>query len=243
MTKTKRGRKAAAMPTLDAEAATGPPDREPGQLAATIAQLFAASRAAAAPQDKRQVHVLSSGLQLTINTAQGDVIGLSRKGSVSDMQEAATVAAEAGWLYYSTEWFTRTEGGQEVRYLVLRPDRPPEPEDAPWEDPPVGTPRGRAAAGKKEDADVDVDRDPPDEEIRALLDHPGPWQDGCLTLRGPPGSRDAYLRAARRCQLRDMLKWVRQKYPGELAAWQVHRQRQQRTQALREGVARELDQP
>jgi hypothetical protein len=87
-----------------------------GQLAATLASLFQASRTDGKPRSQ----TLSSGLTLTI--------ALSRKGGVSDMHEARVVAREAGWITYDAAW----EQPGQVRYLTLRPSVPePEPEETP----------------------------------------------------------------------------------------------------------------
>lgn len=122
-----------------------------GQLAATLASLFQASRTDGRPRSQ----TLSSGLTVTVGTRDGDVIALSRRGGVSDMHEAQIVAREAGWITYDAAW----EQPGQVRYLTLRPSVPepdPEPEDTP-------------------DAPAD------DAIRALLLDRAAPWRQGSFT--------------------------------------------------------------
>ena len=178
-----------------------------GQLAAVISNLFADSRRDGQPH----AHVCGHGLQLTIGTAKGDVIVLSRKDGEPGVEEARTTAAQAGWAQYSTEW--RVVQG--LRSLLIRPDHTA-PEDVPAPPP--------------------LDPDPPDEVIRALLDAPGPWREASLSLRDPAEGRRQVLANFRRFQLRDFLAWARQHWPDRVARTLLDHQLAQDRARLREAI-------
>lgn len=146
-----------------------------GQLAAVLSGLFRASRQSGEPQ----VHVLSHGLQLTVGTAKGDVIGLSRKAGEPSPEEAHVTAAHAGWREYASEW--RTVRG--VRMLLIRPH--------------TEAPAGPAP-----------DTDPPDARIRELLlDPSAPWWHASLSpwMRE---LRAAAVQAMTRDELRTEYAWL-----------------------------------
>ena len=98
---------------------------------------------------RQRSHTLAHGLQVTIRTADGEFIAISRKEGPPDMTEAQVVARDAGWTWFSADW--QTIAGR--RYIVIRPETPTgEPEPEP------------------------EDLDPPSPEIIALLTDPdAPW--------------------------------------------------------------------
>ncbi|RJF74433.1 hypothetical protein D3875_03920 [Deinococcus cavernae] len=167
------------------------------QLAATIATLFAETRRTAQPATK----TLSSGLIVTCSVRFGEVIALTRKDGQSDMHEAATVARDAGWPHFTTEW---SDVGQ-TRYLLIRPTGLP-PEIDPHED-----------ANPVPDNPSDEARN---DAIRALLLSPGPWRQAAMSLHDPPEGREQVVANFRPVQLADWLKWVASKFPAEYAAYQ-----------------------
>lgn len=161
------------------------PEPHVGQLAAVLASLFGKSRADGQPH----VHILGHGLQLTVGTAKGDVIGLSRKGGEPSPEEAHTTAAQAGWRHYSSEW--RTVQG--ARMLLIRPDTP--------------------AAREPE-----ADDDPPDEAIRsALLERDAPWRNRLLSP-WEQELRAAAVRAMTREELRAEYAWLGRHHGAALLA-------------------------
>ncbi|MFC3833467.1 hypothetical protein [Deinococcus rufus] len=179
----------------------------PGQLSAVLAGLLAESR-----RERRvATTTLTSGLILTVTTEGGDAIALSRAGGRSDMHEATTVAAQVGWRSYDTEWVSRRKGV----YLVLRP---------------AGAPPDAAVAT------ADVDADPPDAVIRALLARPGPWHEASMSLQDPASAREQVLNGFRRCQLRDFLTWARRKWPDKVARGLLDLELEQSRAQLREAL-------
>ncbi|OLV20189.1 hypothetical protein [Deinococcus marmoris] len=170
------------------------PSSDPGQLALTLSSLFTASRT----DGRQRAHTLGHGLQLTVGTADGDFVALSRKAGEPDMLEAAVVAEKAGWISYSTDW-------QDIagsRYLVIRPD-------SPTEDPPD-----------------EGDTDPPSPEIVALLTDPqAPWRHRTFTAQAHE-ARDDAVRRMSRAELHEEMAWLRTKWGPQLRAWQQGRLRE-----------------
>lgn len=172
------------------------PELQVTQLAATLATLFSETRRTARPTSK----TLSSGLIVTCSVRFGEVIALTRKNGQSDMHEAATVARDAGWTYFTTEW---SDVGQ-TRYLLIRPSGLP-PEIDPHED--AATPLDTPSDEARGDA------------IRALLLSPGPWHQAAMSLHDPPEGREQVVANFRPVQLADWLKWLASKFPAEYAAY------------------------
>lgn len=178
--------------------------REPGQLVQVLAWLFAASRT----DGKQRTHVCSNGLQLRVGTAEGEFIALSRKAGESNMLEAQTVAAKAGWELYSADW--QNIGGG--RYLVVRPD----------------------VAETAEDPDLDPDdTDPPSAEIKAFLTDPvAPWRHRTFSAQMHEAREDA-VRAMNRQELREEWGWLNTKWKPQLQDYQRARLRQALAEATR----------
>lgn len=172
-----------------------------GQLAAVINRLFEQSRS----DGRNRAETLSNGLKLTVSTYPDEFMALSRNTGPPSMDEAATVAREAGWQWFSTEW----QPHRGTQYLVIRLEYSQDDEmqatelSAPEPAPPEPAP--------------DSAGEPTAEFVQALLEHPGPWRTEAITLRGDLTS---YLAGARRSQLLDMHEWIKNRFPDDYRKFQ-----------------------
>ena len=168
---------------------------DPGQLARVLAGLFAASRS----DGRQRSHTLGHGLQVTVGTADGEFIAISRKEGPPDMTEAQVVARDAGWIWFSADW--QTIAGR--CYIVIRPQTPTgEPEPEP-EDP-----------------------DPPSPEIIALLTDPeAPWRHRTFSAQAHE-ARDDAVRGMNRQELREEWAWLNTKWRLQLLEYQRVRLRE-----------------
>lgn len=166
-----------------------------GQLAQTIAGLLAASRA----DGRQHAAALSHGLRLTVGTAEGEMIALSRKDGRPGEHEADIVAREAGWLWYGWTWSDHAG----TAYLVVRP-----------EDPPPDEPQLKV----KQEGEPEEDPEYPDAWIRELLlDRVAPWRAG--RTPGMLDIRDDAVKGMKRADLLEELRWLRRKFGPALLAW------------------------